>query len=117
MNSELVVLFSLVLVLVLVSLSYSSLLHSHAFLTCNLTSSNHSHADPFFPPHLVSIAGAFCVWISSPEAAFLKGRFVWAQWDVEEMKARKQEILDNPNLLSLSLGGWPFEGPAEKVLG
>ena len=78
---------------------------------------SHMLTNPFFLIFSVSIAGAFCVWICSPEAAFLKGRFVWAQWDVEEMKARKQEILDDPNLLNLSLGGWPFEGPAEKVLG
>jgi len=29
----------------------------------------------------------FSVWAASPEAAWLHGRFVWAHWDVDELKA------------------------------
>ncbi|KAK4901424.1 hypothetical protein LTR49_027278 [Elasticomyces elasticus] len=50
------------------------------------------------------LAGAFSVWLTSPAAAFLSGRFVWANWDVEEMVARKEEILAN-NLLTIQLSG------------
>jgi NAD(P)-dependent dehydrogenase (short-subunit alcohol dehydrogenase family) len=32
------------------------------------------------------LPGAFSVWAASDEARFLHGRFVWAAWDVEEMK-------------------------------
>ena len=30
----------------------------------------------------------FMMWLTQPEAQFLNGRFVWANWDVEELKAR-----------------------------
>jgi hypothetical protein len=34
---------------------------------------------------------------------------VWANWDVDELKARKQEILDT-ELLDIKLGGLSFVG-------
>lgn len=33
-----------------------------------------------------NLGGAFAVWAASGEAAFVHGRFVWASWDVEELK-------------------------------
>lgn len=33
-----------------------------------------------------NLPGNFAVWAASPEATFLHGRFVWANWDVEELK-------------------------------
>jgi hypothetical protein len=39
--------------------------------------------------------GHFCVWITSPEAEFLGGRYVWAAWDVGDLVERKEEILKN----------------------
>ncbi|EHA51239.1 hypothetical protein MGG_09785 [Pyricularia oryzae 70-15] len=33
-----------------------------------------------------NLSGNFAVWAASPEATFLHGRFVWANWDVLEMK-------------------------------
>jgi NAD(P)-dependent dehydrogenase (short-subunit alcohol dehydrogenase family) len=53
-----------------------------------------------------SLPGAFVVWLASPEARFLKGKFVWSNWDVEELKARKTEI--EAGLLDIGLLGWPF---------
>lgn len=50
----------------------------------------------------------FMVWLASPEADFLKRRFLWANWDVEELIARKAEIEANPLLFTITLGGWPF---------
>ena len=44
------------------------------------------------------------VWLVSEEAAFLKGKFVWANWDVEEMVARKNEI-EKGSLLRVGLTG------------
>jgi NAD(P)-dependent dehydrogenase (short-subunit alcohol dehydrogenase family) len=32
------------------------------------------------------LPAAFSVWLASPEADFLKGRFIWANWDVAELK-------------------------------
>ena len=47
------------------------------------------------------------VWLSSLEAAFLKGRFVWANWDVKELLEKKQKLEDDPTLLTMGLLGWP----------
>ncbi|KAK1991159.1 short chain dehydrogenase [Colletotrichum falcatum] len=33
-----------------------------------------------------ALPGNFAVWAASEEARFLHGRFVWAKWDVEELK-------------------------------
>lgn len=33
---------------------------------------------------------------------------VWVNWDVDELKAKKDEII-NDDLLTVSLGGWPFK--------
>ncbi|EKG20436.1 Short-chain dehydrogenase/reductase SDR [Macrophomina phaseolina MS6] len=40
-----------------------------------------------------------------PEAEFLKGKFVWVNWDVDELKARQQEIASG-NELTVGLLGW-----------
>lgn len=34
----------------------------------------------------------FLVWLASEEAEFLKGKFVWANWDAQELLARADEI-------------------------
>lgn len=47
------------------------------------------------------------VWTCSPEAKFLKGKYVFANWDVDEMKAKAEEIAGS-SLLSVNIGGWPF---------
>jgi NAD(P)-dependent dehydrogenase (short-subunit alcohol dehydrogenase family) len=44
---------------------------------------------------LVDLPADFAVWLSSPEANFVKGRFLWANWDVDELKNRAQEITGN----------------------
>ncbi|KAJ4484994.1 short-chain dehydrogenase/reductase [Lentinula edodes] len=35
----------------------------------------------------MALPADFAVWSASPEAAWLHGRFVWAHWDVDELKA------------------------------
>jgi hypothetical protein len=47
---------------------------------------------------LVELAASFMVWVSSPEAAFLKGKFVWSNWDVDELISKKEELLSTPAL-------------------
>jgi hypothetical protein len=32
------------------------------------------------------LCGHFAVWAASPEARFMHGRFLWAKWDVTELK-------------------------------
>jgi hypothetical protein len=38
------------------------------------------------------------VWLASPEAAFMKGKYLFANWDVEEMKTRADEISGGTSL-------------------
>jgi hypothetical protein len=54
------------------------------------------------------------VWLASPEARFLKGKFLWSNWDVDELKARREE-LESSTALSVGLGGWPFGDTSFKV--
>lgn len=51
----------------------------------------------------VDLPGNFMVWLTSPEGEFLKGRFVWAAWDVDELKSKRDEIEGNPLLLKLGI--------------
>ena len=49
------------------------------------------------------------VWAVSPEAAFLQGRLIWCNWDVEELKAKKEKIVAEPAFLNVGVVGWPFQ--------
>ncbi|KAI1094910.1 hypothetical protein F5B19DRAFT_489810 [Rostrohypoxylon terebratum] len=44
------------------------------------------------PMDTVQLPAHFIVWMASPEASFLRGRCAWANWDVEELKAKKAAI-------------------------
>lgn len=56
------------------------------------------------------LPGHFCVWLCSSDADFLKGRTVFANWDVDEMKAMADKIKKSQSLV-LTLEGFPwFEG-------
>ena len=47
------------------------------------------------------------LWLSSPEAAFLRGKLVWANWDVEELKAVGSKIREGSQM-TIGVEGWPF---------
>ncbi|KAH7403405.1 hypothetical protein BKA64DRAFT_776861 [Cadophora sp. MPI-SDFR-AT-0126] len=53
----------------------------------------------------VELSASFIVWSASHEAEFLKGKLIWANWDVEELKAKK-EILEKTDELTIGLIGW-----------
>jgi hypothetical protein len=58
----------------------------------------------------VSLSSDFLVWAASPEADFLRGKIVYASWDVEELKERKTQIMgveEKPGSGELFLG---FQG-------
>ncbi|KAH7323644.1 oxidoreductase [Rhexocercosporidium sp. MPI-PUGE-AT-0058] len=55
----------------------------------------------------VSLPASFNVWLASPEARFLKGKFLWSNWDVDELKARAKEI-EAGEQFNIGLVGWPF---------
>ncbi|KAL2853961.1 hypothetical protein BJX68DRAFT_254003 [Aspergillus pseudodeflectus] len=55
-------------------------------------------------PDTVQLPAHFLVWLASDEATFLKGKFVWANWDVQELMARADKIQQSM-LLRVSLNG------------
>lgn len=57
-------------------------------------------------PATVLLPAHFAVWAASPEARFLNGKFVWAHWDVEELKAMADQI-ESTDKFTLGLRGWP----------
>ncbi|KAF1967929.1 short chain dehydrogenase, partial [Bimuria novae-zelandiae CBS 107.79] len=53
------------------------------------------------------LPGQFAVWLASVEAAFLHGRFVWTEWDVEELKSGpiRERIEQDPDFLKVGVNG------------
>ena len=49
------------------------------------------------------LPGNFAVWLASPEAKFLSGRFVWAEWDVDELLLLKDRMATIPALLTTTV--------------
>lgn len=54
--------------------------------------------------NVAQLPGHFLVWLASNEAKFLKNRYVWVNWDVEELKSRAKEI-ESSSLLQVNLDG------------
>lgn len=56
---------------------------------------------------VADLPGQFAVWLASPEASFLHGRFVWTEWDVESLKSGpiRQRIDADPNYLKIGVRG------------
>ncbi|KAK6223774.1 short chain dehydrogenase [Colletotrichum tabaci] len=59
------------------------------------------------PMDKVQLPAHFTVWLASPEAAFLNGRTVWANWDVEELK-NSAGAIQSGQLLTSGINGWPY---------
>ena len=53
----------------------------------------------------VGLPASFMVWLASGEARFLNGKFLWANWDVDELKEREKE-LKGSTLLTMGLLGY-----------
>ncbi|KAG6369002.1 hypothetical protein INS49_003221 [Diaporthe citri] len=69
---------------------------------------NKSGADSTkLPMDKVELSAHFIVWMSSQEASFLNGRCVWANWDVEELKAQAETIQSSLQMTS-GIYGWPY---------
>ncbi|MCJ1369243.1 hypothetical protein MMC20_000453 [Loxospora ochrophaea] len=62
----------------------------------------------------VRLPAHFIVWLTSPEGKFLRGKFVWANWDVDELKARAKEI-EETTILTSNILGWPFQPKQNRV--
>ena len=50
------------------------------------------------------LTGGVGVWLSTGDKKFLSGRYTSANWDVEELEARKKEIMEGEKL-KIQLGG------------
>lgn len=55
----------------------------------------------------VELPSSFAVWLSSDEATFLRGKFVWCNWDVEELMEKNRQI-EGTGLLTANCLGWPY---------
>ncbi|KAI0893782.1 putative NADP(+)-dependent dehydrogenase [Annulohypoxylon nitens] len=59
------------------------------------------------PTDTVQLPAHFLLWLSSPEAAFLNGRSVFANWDIEELKSQA-EVIQSGQLMTAGIYGWPY---------
>ncbi|KAI0111122.1 NAD(P)-binding protein [Nemania sp. FL0031] len=55
----------------------------------------------------VTLPASFNLWLASPEARFLKGKFLWCNWDIDELKAKAKE-LESSKELNIDVVGWPW---------
>jgi NADP-dependent 3-hydroxy acid dehydrogenase YdfG len=53
-----------------------------------------------------NLPASFMVWAASKEAKFLNGKFAWANWDVDELKAAAGAI-EGSDKFTTGLLGWP----------
>ncbi|KAI0101451.1 putative NADP(+)-dependent dehydrogenase [Hypoxylon sp. NC0597] len=84
---------------------FAATVHPGMVQTAILTKSG---GDPnVLPMDKVQLPAHFIVWMSSPEATFLNGRSVWANWDVEELKTQAGTI-QSGNQMTSGIYGWPF---------
>lgn len=62
---------------------------------------------PTFDLDSPELPGHTAVWLCSNEARFLRGKFVWANWDAEELLQKKAQIEGSP-MLTINCIGWPY---------
>lgn len=51
----------------------------------------------------IDLPAHFALWLAGPQSRFLNGRFVWANWDVDELIELKPKIEANKSLLTIGL--------------
>ncbi|KAK7934898.1 hypothetical protein PG985_000393 [Apiospora marii] len=51
----------------------------------------------------IELPAHFARWLAGPQSDFLHGRFLWAQWDVDELIAAKERLAANPMALTIGL--------------
>ena len=52
----------------------------------------------------VELAAGIAVYLASPQAEYLSGRYMSSNWDVDNLETRKDEIIEK-NLLKIDLKG------------
>ncbi|KAI9739068.1 MAG: hypothetical protein M1834_007280 [Cirrosporium novae-zelandiae] len=63
-----------------------------------------SDLEPLFKD-TVELSGGFAVWLTTEKTSSLKGRYVAATWDVEELESIKESILGSDLLKTRVIGG------------
>ena len=63
----------------------------------------------------VNLPAHFILWLASKDARFLKGKYVCANWDVEELKA-KAKLIQTTSILEANVHGWPYGDPMDAML-
>ncbi|KAL2859988.1 NAD(P)-binding protein [Aspergillus lucknowensis] len=55
----------------------------------------------------IALQGNFAVWLATPNAAFLHGRFAWASWDINELSEGpiRERIEEDPYYLKMTVRG------------
>ncbi|UPK89801.1 hypothetical protein LCI18_000736 [Fusarium solani-melongenae] len=82
-----------------ISVSHPGIIFTEVAVTVGMDDSTYPWDDENLPGHYV-------VWSASREAEFVHGRFVWAAWDVEELKDLvKDGVKKNPRFLMASIEG------------
>ncbi|KAH7402745.1 hypothetical protein BKA66DRAFT_436145 [Pyrenochaeta sp. MPI-SDFR-AT-0127] len=61
---------------------------------------------PQLPLDDIELPASYLVWASSAEADFIKGKFVWVHWDVDELK-KVIEGTEDKQIFSLAVNGIP----------
>ena len=56
----------------------------------------------------VKLPADFNVWAASKEAAFARGKMLWCNWDVPQLKSKAKEI-EQSSMLTASTIGWPYQ--------
>ncbi|KAF2811649.1 NAD(P)-binding protein [Mytilinidion resinicola] len=55
----------------------------------------------------VKLPAHFILWAASAEAAFARGRFIWCNWNVTQLKALKR-VEEEPLFMTSGVLGWPW---------
>ena len=46
----------------------------------------------------ITLCGAVCVWFAKEARQWASGRFINAKWDMDELEAKKEDIVNNDKL-------------------
>jgi len=52
-----------------------------------------------------SLSAHTALWLTCKDAPFLHGRFVWANWDMEELLGHRERLLADPGYLKIGITG------------
>ena len=52
-----------------------------------------------------SLSSDMAVWLAGENAGFLHGRYIWANWDAEELMGMKEQLLADPGYLKIGITG------------